>query len=34
MADPIEQEEHPKSRSWIYLVAVFIVLVAIGIVTG
>lgn len=34
MSDPVEHEDGPKNRSWIYLVAVFIGLVAIGALTS
>jgi len=34
MSDPVENDDMPKNRSWIYLVAVFIVLVAIGAFTS
>lgn len=34
MSDPVEDDDIPKSRSWIYLVAIFVVLVAVGIVTS
>ena len=34
MTDPVEHEDGHKNRSWIYLVAVFVVLVAIGAFTS
>jgi len=34
MSEPVENDDMPKNRSWIYLVAVFIVLVAIGAFTS
>lgn len=34
MSDPAENEDLPKNRSWIYLVAVFAALVAIGALTN
>ena len=34
MPDPVHNDENTKNRSWIYLVAVFAVLVAIGIFTS
>jgi len=33
MSDSTEREDTPKNRSWMYLVAAFIVLIAIGILT-
>jgi len=34
MSEPVENDDMPKNRSWIYLVAVFIGLVAIGAFTN
>jgi len=34
MSNTVETEEAPKNRSWIYLVAAFIVLATIGVLTS
>ena len=34
MSEPVDNEDLPKNHSWIYLVAVFVALVAIGAFTS